>query len=287
MKVGKSNRDSIADNPFLSPLLMIHTPPEYLLWSGKLPVEKVPTVAIIGTRRPTAYGREVTRQLATELAQQGVVIVSGLALGIDAIAHQAALEAGGVTIAVLPTGLPEIYPATHRQLAQRITKQGGALISEYPPGTLARKHHFLARNRLISGLADALIVTEAADRSGTLSTVGHALEQNKDVFAVPGPITSLLSVGPNRLLQQGAHIAMSAQDILHIVAPERVVEQVAIPLAQTPVEQVIIDLIRSGVNDGDELLYMSKIEASEFLQTMTMLELRNVVKAMGGNRWRV
>jgi len=287
MKVGKSNRDSIADNPFLSPLLMIHTPPEYLLWSGKLPVEKAPTVAIIGTRRPTAYGKEVTRQLATELAQQGVIIVSGLALGIDAIAHQAALEAGGVTVAVLPTGLPEIYPATHRQLAQRIIRQGGALVSEYPPGTLARKHHFLARNRLISGLADAVIVTEAADRSGTLSTVGHALEQNKDVFAVPGPITSLLSVGPNRLLQQGAHVVMSAADILNLIAPERIVEQMAIPLAQTPTEQVIIDLIRSGVKDGDELLYMSKIEPSEFLQTMTMMELRNVVKPMGGNRWRV
>lgn len=118
-------------------------------------------------------------------------------------------------------GLHAVYPATHRGLAQQIITQGGALISEYAPGVEARPYSFLARNRLVSGLADAIIVTEATERSGTLSTVAHALEQNKEVFAVPGPITSLLSAGPNKLLQQGAHVALEAQDILNVIAPYR------------------------------------------------------------------
>ena len=239
-------------------------------------------MAIIGSRKPTAYGKDVTYKLAYDLAKSGVVIVSGLAYGIDAEAHTAALEAGGKTIAVMANGLHRIYPVSHAGLAERIVKQGGALISEQEPGVEAHKYHFLARNRIVSGLADAVIVTEATDRSGTFSTVAHALTQNKEVFAVPGPITSLLSAGPNRLLQEGAHVALCAQDILDIIAPNLAPVQSVIPLGDTPLEAKIIELVQSGVNDRDAVIALSGASSSETLQAITMLELNGTVKVSAG-----
>ena len=149
------------------------------------------------------------------------------------------------------------------------------------------KHHFLARNRIVSGLADAIIVTEAADKSGTFSTVAHALEQNKDVFAVPGPITSLLSVGPNRLLQQGARVALTAEDILQVIAPELIAGQKKFVFGNTPLEAKIIELIQQGVRDGDALIQQSEANASEFLQALTMLELNGSIRSLGGNKWTI
>ena len=137
----------------------------------------------------------------------------------------------------------------------------------------------------MSGLADAILVTEAADKSGTFSTVAHALEQNKEVFAVPGPITSLLSAGPNRLLQQGAHVATSAEDILQVIAPELVAGQKKFVLGNTPLEARIIELIQQGIREGDELLRQSNVEASEFSQALTMMELHGTVRSLGGNIW--
>ncbi len=285
MKLGKINKLSIVNSAYASVLTEIPTPPGELFIAGSLPDERRPSVAIVGSRRPTPYGVEVTRRLAKDLATQGVVIISGLALGIDKIAHDAALEAGGTTIAVLANGLHRVYPASHLGLAQQIIKQGGALVSEKPLGYEARRHDFLARNRLVSGLADAIIVTEASDRSGTLSTVNHALEQNKTVFAVPGPITSLLSVGPNQLIQQGAHVVLNAEDVLSIVAPDLIKTKTERIIGDTPLEVRIIDLIQSGVRDGEELLVQSEAPTSEFLQTMSMLELKGSIRALGGNRW--
>ena len=270
----------------MSPLLQLANPPENLHIKGNLPIFRPPVVAIIGTRRPTSYGCEVTHKLASDLAANGVVVVSGLAMGIDTIAHTAALDAGGVTIAVLAQGLHSIYPASNRGLAERITKNG-ALITEYEMGEEAMKHHFLARNRIVSGLADAVIVTEAADRSGTFSTVAHALEQNKEVFAVPGPITSLLSAGPNRLLQQGAHVVLSATDVLEVIAPELITGQRKFVFGNTPLEAKIIQLIQQGVRSGDELLEKSEATTSEFLEALTMMELNGTVKAIGGDKWSI
>ena len=284
MKISKINRQGIVNVTFLSPLLQLTKPPENLYIKGHLPTSRPPVVAIIGTRKPTAYGREVTHSLAYELAKNGVIIVSGLASGIDTIAHTAALEAGGTTIAVLAQGLHEIYPASNKGLAERITKNG-ALITEYDMGVPGLPHQFLARNRIVSGLADAVIVTEAADRSGTFSTVAHAIEQNKEVFAVPGPITSLLSAGPNRLLQQGAHVALNADNILQIIAPDLLPGQKQFIFGNTPLETTIIKLIQQGIRDGDELLTQSKAEASEFLQALTMMELNGTIRAIGGNKW--
>lgn len=283
----KINTFSPEEHSFFQIMSGIATLPKTLYFVGTLPTDRQPVVAVVGTRKPTIYGKEVTFNLAYKLAQKGVVIVSGLALGIDAIAHKAALEAGGTTIAVLANGLDTIYPATHRQLAKRIVESGGAIISEYPPGTPARDFQFLARNRIVSGLSDAVIVTEAASRSGTLATVAHALDQNREVFAVPGNITSPMSTGPNRLIQQGAHPATSADDILQIIAPDLMQAQTTLNLGTNPMEVLIIDLIKSGIRDGDALQQASKLSASDFSQTLTMLEIQGLIRGLGNNKWAV
>lgn len=282
MKLGKINRQSIGISSFTS--VLEHHPgmPRTLFIAGTLPTKRVPSVAIIGSRKPTAYGEDITYRLAYDLAKQGVVIISGLAYGIDAIAHKAALDAGGTTIAVMANGLHRVYPATHLGLAQQIIQQGGAVISEQAMGVDARKYHFLARNRIISGLADAVIVTEATERSGTLSTIGHALEQGKEIFAVPGPVTSLLSVGPNKLLQQGAHVALTARDILECIAPQKAAEQTKLPLGDTPLEVAIITLLQERPHSTDELTQQVTAPSSEVLQTLTMMELKGTIRTTAG-----
>ena len=226
-------------------------------------------------------------QLASELARRGVVIVSGLALGVDAIAHQAALDAGGTTIAVQANGLHRLYPSSNRQLGERIIKQGGAIISEYETGIDARQHQFLERNRIVSGLSDAVIVTEAASRSGTLNTAGHALAQGKYVFAVPGNITSPMSAGCNALLARGAAPALSAEVILEAIMPEALDDQsqVPLPLGSTPLEQAIIDALAQGERDGDSILSRLNASPTEFNTALTMLEINGIITPLGANQW--
>ncbi len=283
----KINSTSPDEHVFLQIITGIVHPPKIVYFIGNIPLARCPVVAIVGTRKPTSYGKEVTFKLAYELAQKGVIIVSGLALGTDAIAHRAALQAGGTTIAVLANGLDSVYPASHRALAEEIVKKGGLIIGEYPPGTPARDFQFLARNRIVSGLSDAIIVTEAASRSGTLATVAHALDQNKEVFAVPGNITSPMSVGPNRLIQTGAHPVTSAADILQIIAPNLITAQISLNLGSNPAEILLIDLLQSGIRDGDQLRQASKLAVSDFSQTLTMLEIGGLVRGLGSNQWTV
>lgn len=252
---------------------------------GELPAERRPSVAIVGTRKPTAYGREVTHKLAFELAKRGVVIISGLALGVDGLAHRAALEAGGTTIAVLANGLPTIYPSTHRGLAKEILASGGAIISEYDSDVEARGFQFLERNRIVSGLADAVIITEAAARSGTLNTASHALGQGRDIFVVPGNITSPLSAGCNGLLKQGATPITEAKDVLEIIAPQLLKPQAILPLGSTPLESEIITLLQAGTRDGDELQRKTQASAADFGQALTMMEITGTIRALGGNQW--
>lgn len=259
--------------------------PKTLHYIGELPSERRPTVAIVGTRKPTAYGKEVTYQLAYDLAKQGVVIISGLALGIDGIAHRASIDAGGTTLAVLACGVDTIYPAAHISLANEIIKSGGAIMSEYEPGTSARDFQFLARNRIVSGLSDAVIVTEAASRSGTLATVHHALDQGREVFAVPGNITSPLSAGCNALIKQGAQPITCAEDVLEVIAPDLLTSQQSLALGNTPLETKIIQLIQSGIRDGDQLLQEASVETNEFLQALSMMEITGIIRALGGNQW--
>ncbi|MES2876293.1 MAG: DNA-processing protein DprA [Patescibacteria group bacterium] len=283
----KINTISPDESDYLKILASIAKVPEKLHYSGKLPTSRQTTVAIVGTRRPSAYGKEVTRRLATDLAKRGVVIVSGLALGVDAIAHSATLEAGGTTIAVLGNGLPAIQPATNRGLAESIIRSGGAVLSEYPENEEARPYYFLERNRLVAGLADAIIITEAATRSGTLNTAAHALEQGKEIFVVPGNITSPLSSGCNALLKQGARVVTSYQDVLDVIAPNLAGSQTLLPLGQNELEVTIIRLIAGGVRDGDDIRRQSGASGAEFSTTLTMLEIAGSIRALGANQWTI
>ncbi len=284
-KSTKINSICPLEHKFLKMLEAIANKPKRLYFKGKLPDNRRSTVAIVGTRRPTNYGKEVTYQIAYDLAARGVIIISGLALGVDAIAHQATLDAGGVTIAILGNGIDTIYPAANQNLAKNILAKGGAIISEYEPGVEARDFQFLNRNRIVSGLSDAIIITEAATRSGTMSTAARALEQGKEVFIVPGNITSPLSAGCNRLIKQGANPITCADDVLEIIAPELLTRQSIAPLGQTPLESKIIKLIQTGVRNGEELQIRSNVDISEFSQTITLMEISGTIRALGGNQW--
>lgn len=281
----KINHISPQESKYLQIISTIANCPKRLYFIGKLPERRLPTVAIVGSRKPTAYGREVTYRLAFDLAKRGLIIVSGLALGVDSIAHRATLDAGGTTIAVLGNGLDTIYPASHRDLAKNIVEADGVIISEYEPNVSARNFQFLERNRIVSGLSDAIIVTEAGIRSGTLSTVTHALEQGREVFVVPGNITSPLSAGCNSLIKQGAHPITCAEDVLEIIAPDLLKPQSILPLGNTPLESKIIELIQSGIRDGDELQNLTNAQTSDFSTTLTIMEISGTIRALGGNQW--
>lgn len=264
----------------------IYQPPGRLFIRGRLPEKRLKSVAIVGARKPTAYGREVAQNLASALARHGVVVISGLAYGIDSEAHKSCLDAGGTTIAVLAGGLDKIYPASHKGLAEKIINNGGAILSEYEIGSAPQKFTFLERNRIVSGLADAVVVVEAAARSGTLSTANHALDQGKEVFAVPGNITSPLSEGCNKLLKMGATPLLSAQDVLDFLFPDGVEDKQALLfLAENKVEETILQIIQSGERDGDAIIKKSALSAQEFSQVITMLEIKGAVKSLGGNKW--
>lgn len=288
-KVMEINRIHPDEHNFTQRLASIANPPKSLCFMGKLPTSGAPVVAIVGSRKPSAYGREVTEQLAGDLAKAGCIIVSGLALGIDGIAQRAALKAGGTVIGVIPNELPDISPQTNYKLAMTIIKKGGAILSEWKKGDgkVVNRWSFLERNRLVSGLADAVIITEAAERSGTLNTAAHALSQGRDVFAVPGNITSPLSAGCNALLKQGAYPATETKDILQIIAPEQLKksDQSQLPLGSSPEETIIINLIASGVRSGDQLQQQSGLSASNFSTALTMLEINGVIKPLGANNW--
>lgn len=268
---------------FFERTLDIAKPPKHLWYMGKIP-ENAPSVAIVGSRKPTEYGKYVTLKLASELASRGIIIVSGLALGHDALAAQGALDGGGVTVAVLGSSIDEITPKTNYDLAMNILSHNGAIISEYPHGTIYNSGMHLQRNRLISALADVVVVVEAGMKSGTLNTAMHALEQGRELMAVPGNITSPLSVGCNKLLLQGAAPVTSVDDILEKLGLTSMKEQ-PLPFAQDETQRLIIDAIKSGVMDGDKIIEENNLSAAEFNRSITMLELSGTVRSLGANRW--
>ena len=231
------------------------------------------------------YGRAVTEQLAGQLAERGITIVSGLALGVDAIAHEAALKHGGLHLAVLANGLDEIYPASNTNLAKRLLEQGGAIISEYPVGTPSLKQNFIARNRIVAGLSNALLIIEATDKSGTLHTARFALEQGRDVLVVPGNITSPNSVGCNQLIKSGATPVTSVDDILFALGAKNLASTSYVHKGDTADEQAILDLLYNGVSDAHDLLAESKLDPTVFTQTLTMLELSGKIHPLGNNHW--
>lgn len=263
-------------NPAVSQLFLLSNAWEDIL--------KRPKVAIVGSRRMSAYGKAVTQNLAGELAGQGVVIISGLAYGVDACAHKAALDAGGQTIAVLPGSLQSIYPTRHETLAQHIISSGGALVTEYAENTRMYPSNFIARNRIVAALADIVVVTEASLKSGTLHTARFALEQGIDVMATPGNVTSPLSEGTNNLLRSGAMLATSSKDILEALGLKPLQQKIT-PKSNDPNQQLLIDILVNGPHDGASLLVRSGLVPQTFNQALTMLEITGHVRALGGNMW--
>ena len=283
----KNNKITLSTSDVPIKLRNISDPPDRLFVRGNDVNEllKRPSVTIVGSRKVSAYGKAVTLGLAGELAKAGILIISGLALGVDSLAHKAALDAGGLTIAVLAAGVDRIYPASHYGLAMQILQQGGALVSEYEDGMPSMKHLFIARNRIASGLGDALLITEAAEKSGTLHTAAFALEQGKPVLAVPGNITSPTSAGTNNLIKVGATPVTCARDVFLALGLDMAEKKKQAPRSSDPNEQILLDLLFAGTSDGTELLDQSELGVSVFNQTLTMLEIRGRVRPLGNNQW--
>jgi len=257
--------------------------PPVLYVRGEIRSDDEWSVAVVGTRRVTAYGRQVANDVASILAASGVTIVSGLARGIDGIAHQAALKAGGRTIAVLGSGVDRVYPPEHRRLAQEIV-EAGALVSDYPPGTPPDGSNFPPRNRIISGLSLAVIVVEAGQRSGALITAKFAAEQGRDVFAVPGNINAPQSVGANKLIQQGARPLLSPADVLEMLDLTMVHEQqdARRSLPMDPTETKLLSVLSQEPMHVDEIRNRVTLPIEQVSSTLALMELKGMVRHVGG-----
>ena len=257
-------------------------PPPVLHIAGDAEALMCRAVAIVGTRRPTGYGLTVAAELADELARAGVAIVSGLALGIDAAAHRGALAAEGRTVAVLPSPLGRIYPPRHRALAAEIRRRGGALVTELAPGHVVGRPDFARRNRIIAGLAEAVVVVEAPDRSGALLTAAAAVSLGRELYAVPGPIHAVPSRGPNRLIaDQQARLVTSSIALLHEVGVRRGELPPSVQNLSEP-EALLLQnlLVQSG--SIEELIDRSHLSAGAVAGALTLLEARGLVSAFGG-----
>lgn len=270
------------------PLILKDIPsrPQKLFFAGSEPNKWLdrPKVAIVGSRKITSYGQVVTRQLTQELVRAGVVIISGLAYGADSLAHTTALQISGLTVAVLPTPLDRIYPASHTNLARQIIESQGTLLSEYPLGSTTHKVNFIARNRIVSGLADILLITEASASSGTMSTARFALEQGKTVMAVPGNINSPTSEGCNNLIKSGAVPVTTVSDILFALKISPAVKKVKM-LRGTKDEETIFMLILAGVSSQEELAIKSNLDSATVNTNLTSLEISGYIRPAGNGRW--
>jgi DNA processing protein len=280
------------DKAFPPQLLTIPSSPKQLFVTCKSAVIlkkllTLPAIAVVGSRNISPYGHQVTRTLVQQLSEQGIVIVSGLALGVDAIAHKAALDSGGPTIAVLPSSLDIIVPASNAQLAAEIINNGGALFSEYASGVPALKQNYIARNRLVAGLASAVLITEAGEKSGSLHTAKFASAQGKNILVVPGPITSPNSAGTNSLIKQGATAITGFEDVLQVLGLHARTVQQADLRGETAEQQLLIDLLQQGPNDSESLLKQSCLSVSDFNQTITALELSGKIQMLGVNSWAI
>lgn len=349
----KINHFTPLEHNFTEVLDAIALKPKTLYIRGKIPknmskmadqtpeqnrTERPKVVAVVGSRHNTKYGEEIAYKLAHDLAKKDVIVVSGLAYGIDSIAHRGCLDAGGVTIAVLGTRIDEIYPRNHISLAEEIIEKEGAIISEYAPSsdldaplapgeagwdgenwtsffsksqddmdkahnnsdkTLAtpfkrrridQKYSFLYRNRLIAGLADVVVIVEAAERSGSLNTASHALEQGKYVFAVPGNITNPYSQGCNKLIKQGATPFTDSRDILELLFPDEYIKtrkslQEHKLIGDTDVETLVLSALSAGLRSGEDIMTTTKLPPEVFNQTVTLLEIKSRIRSLGMNTW--
>jgi DNA processing protein len=271
------------DDAYPRRLKEIAQPPPVLFVRGSVNVEDDWAVSVVGTRRVTPYGRQVAAEIARFLAQNGVTLVSGLARGVDAIAHQAALQAGGRTFAILGSGVDVIYPPEHRKLADEIIRQG-AVISDYPLGTQPESTNFPPRNRIIAGLSLATIVVEAGETSGALITAEFAVEQGRDVFAVPGSILTPQSEGTNKLIEQGARPLLRMTEILEALKLEQIPEKQSNrkTMSTSPEEKKLLDHLSQEPRHIDEVCQLSGLPIQAVSATLTMMELKGLVTHVGG-----
>jgi len=282
---------TLKDEAYPSRLKETYDPPPVLYIRGRLTAEDEWAVAVVGTRRPTYYGREVTEKIAGDLARNRITVVSGLAKGIDAAAHRAALDAGGRTIAVLGCGLDIVYPADHAKLA-RETMEHGALVSELPLGTPPKRENFPLRNRIMSGISLGVLVVEADEKSGARITADRALEQDREVFAVPGSVFSPMSRLTNKLIQEGAKLVCGADDIMEELNLTMAVQQAEakelIPATET--ESAILQILRNFSPEPmhiDEVGRQTCMPIATISSTLSMMELKGMVKQVGGMNYIV
>ncbi|MBI4536577.1 MAG: DNA-protecting protein DprA [candidate division NC10 bacterium] len=273
-----------ADYPVL--LNRIASPPPVLYLRGHLSPEDAVAIAIVGARRATAYGQDMAGEMAGELARRGVTIVSGLARGIDGAAHQGALQAAGRTVAVLGCGLDTVYPPEHGSLAKEV-ERAGALLSEFPVGTPPVRLNFPRRNRIISGLSLGVVVVEAGIESGALITAHHALEQGREVFAVPGRVHARYSEGCHRLIKAGAKLVESWEDVLAELVPQlkrgRRLKGAAAPLPPLTAEELrVYDLLALGSRHIDVLIGEAGLPGGRVASVLVTLEMKGVVRQLGG-----
>jgi DNA processing protein len=284
-----SNVNSLKLNDPCYPEVLKHIsgPPKELFWTGENPQNwiGIPKVAIVGSRKVSPYGKEVTNRLATELSQAGIAIISGLAFGVDAVAHEATIKAGGLAIAVLPTSLDNIQPVSNQQLARKILETGGTLITEYSNSSFVSKVNFIARNRIVSGLCDVLLITEAAVNSGSLHTARFALEQGKTVMAVPGNITSPTSEGCNNLIKSGAIPVTCVEDIFFALKINPAKQRKSRVFRGTPEEEKILALIKDGEQVQEELALATKMDGAQIGGVLTMLEINGHIRSLGAGNW--
>ncbi len=262
--------------------------PEVLYYIGKLPDNNEKIFAVVGTRRPSDYGQQATLQITGGLADAGLVIISGMAPGIDTFAHKICVEKGARTIAVLGTGLDEksIYPSENVELSREIVKNGGCLISEYPIGTRGTKFTFPKRNRIVAGLALGVLVVEAKEKSGSLITARYAKQQHKKLFAVPGPIYTLNSAGPNKLIKEGATLVESAQDILDVLGIEKSHNSHGrenYGTAENSAEIAIFAALKEGSLHIDTIIAKAKLSAPVAGSTLALMEISGKIRNLGGN----
>src|SRR5213083_1293566 len=291
LKLARAGATLVAwsDGAYPPALRHIAQPPLVLAVRGSLGGPDEPAIAIVGARRASEYGRRMAAELARRLAEAGVTVVSGLAAGVDAAAHHAALAAGGRTVAVFGTGIDRVYPSWHRGLAAAIAAQG-ALVSECRCGAPPLQFHFPRRNRIISGLTRGTVVVEAAEQSGSLITAGYALEQDRQVFAVPGPAGVAAHLGPNRLIQQGSRLVVGAEDVLEELWPGLLLRLAARRAAaaeaalSTPERQVLA-AIGPGGRHVDDVIREAAVPPGAALETLLALELRGLVSQLPGKRF--
>lgn len=287
---------SLADPHYPRQLLDLHGRPPILFVIGNVEALAMPQLAVVGSRNPTADGEENARKFAEYLGANGLAITSGLAEGVDAASHQGCLAAGGITIAVTGTGLDRVYPAKHRELAHQIADNGGALVSEFTPGTPVSRENFPRRNRVISGLSLGVLVVEAARQSGSLITARYALEQGREVFAIPGSIHNPLARGCHQLIRQGAKLVETAADIYEelyglLVAMEQEAEQAGNEPLPAPVDQLDEDyqnlLACMGYDPQpvDVIIARSGLTAEAVSSMLLVLELQDFVQASPGGRY--